>query len=203
MTEAVKYRILVFGAQRVGKRSFCARFSTCKFDDKAEVVNPSAFEVFSREMTVQNTKYCIELVHMPIGDEYKVMTYKEVQSCNGCILMYSIEHRPTLDKAKELYRMIYASKGDYFPIILLGHKADLAQRREVSIAEVQSLAQLYGITFYEASAKSGECVESVVLDLTQKILADRDRQKTQTLDDKKKTKPQTKKISIRDKCATQ
>lgn len=203
MTDSVKYRILVLGAQRVGKRSFCSRFARNKFDDKSEIVNPPAFEVFSRQMTVQNTKYCIELVHMPTGDEHKVAVYKEVQSCNGCILMYSIEHRPTLDKAKELYRMVYASKGDYFPIILLGHKADLSQRREVSVAEVQSLAQLYGITFFEASAKSGDSVESVVLDLTQKILASDGDKKSQTCGDKKKAKSLTKKNSIRDKCATQ
>ena len=50
-------------------------------------------------------------------------------------------------------------KGKDFPVMLVGNKIDLVDRREVSTEEGENSARQYGIKFFEISNKFGTNVE--------------------------------------------
>ena len=52
------------------------------------------------------------------------------------------------------------------PIIVLGNKLDLNDKRVISKEEGEETAKKYNIFFYEVSAENGENIESVFMELT-------------------------------------
>ena len=58
---------------------------------------------------------------------------------------------------------------DTIPMMLVGNKCDLEQKREVSTQEGKQLASSYRLSFKEASAKSRVNVEESFYDLVRSI----------------------------------
>ena len=56
------------------------------------------------------------------------------------------------------------------PMILVGNKADLGHRREVSQQEAESLARSWGITYIETSAKTRVNVDKAYMNLLTEII---------------------------------
>ncbi|CAH8566930.1 unnamed protein product [Schistosoma turkestanicum] len=54
-------------------------------------------------------------------------------------------------------------------IFLIGNKADLDEKRDVTYEEARQLAEENGLMFLECSAKSGENVEEVFIETARKI----------------------------------
>ena len=54
-------------------------------------------------------------------------------------------------------------------MVLVGNKSDLNDRRQVNTEEGQELAEKYGMTFYETSAKTGENVDAIFYESADEI----------------------------------
>ena len=54
--------------------------------------------------------------------------------------------------------------------VLIGNKADMAEKREVSFEEGQELANFYGIPFLEASAKDTVNINETFLTIAKNVL---------------------------------
>lgn len=54
-------------------------------------------------------------------------------------------------------------------ILIVGNKRDLEEKREVSYEEAMGLAKNYGVDYMECSAKSGENINEIFLQLGQKM----------------------------------
>ena len=59
---------------------------------------------------------------------------------------------------------------DNVSLIVIGNKADKTDEREVSDLDIQRFTEETGIRVFQASAKSGENVESSFLVLTQELI---------------------------------
>lgn len=59
-------------------------------------------------------------------------------------------------------------------IVLVGNKADLEEKREVSFEQGRDLAKDFGIAFFETSAKTGRDVDEVFKRVGEDILGDAD-----------------------------
>ena len=84
--------------------------------------------------------------------------------------MYDITEKKTFDSIPKWMEDIEENKGLDFPIILLGNKCDLSEKREISKAEGEELAKKYGIKFYETSNKDGTNIKEVGFELINKIV---------------------------------
>lgn len=84
-----------------------------------------------------------------------------LRSGEGFLVVYSITERATFNVACELYESIIRIKEqDRVPIVLIGNKCDLEEKRSISSMEAQSLARTWGIPFFETSAKTRYNIES-------------------------------------------
>jgi GTPase SAR1 family protein len=84
--------------------------------------------------------------------------------------LYSITSRPSFDQILVFRDQILRVKDvDYAPMILVGNKCDLEERREVSKQEGIELAKSWGINFIETSAKTGLNVDEVFHQLVRTI----------------------------------
>ena len=84
-----------------------------------------------------------------------------LRSGEGFLVVYSITERATFNVACELYESIIRIKEqDHVPIVLIGNKCDLEEKRSISSMEAQALARTWGIPFFETSAKTRHNIEA-------------------------------------------
>jgi len=78
-----------------------------------------------------------------------------LRSGEGFIIVYSITERNTYNVACELYDAIKRLKElDQVPVVLIGNKSDLEEKRCVSTMEAAAIARTWAIPFFETSAKT-------------------------------------------------
>ena len=87
------------------------------------------------------------------------------------MLVFDVTSRASFTRLTEwMFELELYCKGD--PVkLLVGNKADLEDRREVSKAEGMEFAKKYNILYMETSATSGDEVEYAFEVVTQEILA--------------------------------
>lgn len=88
----------------------------------------------------------------------------------GFVLAYSITSQATFNDLVELREQILRVKDmDKVPMVLAGNKCDLEDDRVVSKDQGQNLAQQWGCTFLETSARKKVNVDEVFFDLVRQI----------------------------------
>ena len=70
----------------------------------------------------------------------------------GIIFVYSINNRKSFEYIKQNFSYIKIS--DNIPLVLVGNKYDLKEKREISKEEGRQLAEDYNMNFFEYSAKN-------------------------------------------------
>lgn len=84
-----------------------------------------------------------------------------LRSGEGFLVVYSITERTTFNVACELYESILRIKEmDHVPVVLVGNKCDLEDKRCVSSMEAAALARTWNIPFFETSAKNRHNIEA-------------------------------------------
>ncbi len=100
--------------------------------------------------------------HAPLRDQ-------RVRDCDGIVLVYSITS-PSFEQIRTFRERLLRVKGnDEIPMMLVGNKHDLEEKREVSTAEGRELAVVLGASFMETSAKTRHNVEEAFYDLVRLI----------------------------------
>ena len=94
-------------------------------------------------------------------EEFGAMRDHYLRSGEGFLVVYSITERTTFNVACELYESIIRLKEvDHVPIVLVGNKCDLEEKRSVSTMEAAALAKTWNIPFFETSAKNRYNIEA-------------------------------------------
>lgn len=120
-----------------------------------------------------------------------------IRGSNGAILMYDITNVKTLNRVSEWCRMIKNYRED-IPILLVGNKLDLEEKREVSEEYVEKFKENNDISSsMEISVRTGENLEQMVLNLTHRIyfiwiIEDAIKKKKEKFEGKRKLKKQKK-----------
>ena len=104
------------------------------------------------------------------GERFRSIVLSSVKNKQGLLLAYDITMRSTFEDLNQWIRQI----NDYqdiseFPIIIVGCKLDLEDKREVSTEEGQTFAAKYKCPFFETSALTGKGVKETFSTLIQKV----------------------------------
>ena len=123
--------------------------------------------------TVFAAKYKL-IFYDTLGQEkYKSIAPNLIKKANGIILMYDITNQSSFDSLPEIIKNIKEERGNDFPMILVGNKADLEQDREIKKEQGEDLAFKNEMGFFEVSNKEGTNIEEAGLDIVNKILEKR------------------------------
>jgi GTPase KRas protein len=89
----------------------------------------------------------------------------------GFLLVYSVTTRSSFEEIVKLRDQIVRVKEDVpkVPLVLVGNKCDLEDRRQVTKTEGEDLARSWGVPFFEASAKLRINVENCFYQLVREI----------------------------------
>jgi small GTP-binding protein len=103
----------------------------------------------------------VDLLDTAGQEEFGAMRDHYLRSGEGFLVVYSITERATFTVACELYESIMRLKEtDHVPIVLVGNKCDLEEKRAVSTMEASQLARTWDVPFFETSAKNRYNIEA-------------------------------------------
>ncbi|KAM9365165.1 ras-related protein Rab-17-like isoform 2-T2 [Pholidichthys leucotaenia] len=170
----VRVKMVLLGSSGVGKSSLALRFGKDQFKSPCPTVGCA---YVTQTVHLRDATLRFEIWDTAGQEKYHSVTPLYYRGAHAALLVYDITKRETFIRTQvwlqELEKL-------YIPgsvvIWLVGNKEDLAEDRQVSAQEGQSLASERGIHFTETSALRGdqvsELLQSVALRVYQCIKAE-------------------------------
>ena len=119
---------------------------------------------------VDDENCVVDVADLAGEEEFVVMREQQMRSVKGCIMVYSITSRSSLDELCGIREQILNLRNlDYVPMVIIGNKCDLEMNRQVSFEEGQELATLFQCPFFETSTKEGINIEEAYFELIREI----------------------------------
>ena len=174
--DSIKILALVNGV--VGKTSFIMKFTENYFHEN--YLMTVGFEFQTKKVKFKDQTYTVYFYDTAGQERYKSLSVSLYKKADGIILMYDVTKRKTYEDIPEWMNNIKENKGLEYPIILIGNKCDLEEKREILKEEGENLAKNYNLSFYETSNKEGKNVEEVGMELIKKIIDRKEKQKEET-----------------------
>eukprot|EP01112_Ceratiomyxa_fruticulosa_P009231 TRINITY_DN2404_c0_g1_i1.p1 TRINITY_DN2404_c0_g1~~TRINITY_DN2404_c0_g1_i1.p1 ORF type:complete len:186 (-),score=22.08 TRINITY_DN2404_c0_g1_i1:79-636(-) len=173
-----EFKVIVFGSIAVGKSSLVLQFLTNIFVDEYD---PTIEDSHRKRFVIDNEDCFLEIWDTTNLENLNALREQQIQSSDGFIFVYDITNRETFEDV-ENYRtnvLRHRGVGNVNNIILVGNKCDLGSYRKVSTEEGQRLADSFGATFFETSAKDRINVAEAFVHLVRLIRMDFIKRKNQ------------------------
>ena len=137
-----------------------------------EKYDPTIEDSYRKQVEVDGQQCMLEILDTAGTEQFTAMRDLYMKNGQGFVLVYSITSQATFADLKELKEQILRVKdADKVPMVLAGNKCDLEDDRVVSTSQGQDLANQWGVTFLETSARKKIKVDDVFFDLVRQINA--------------------------------
>ena len=163
----VNYNVAVVGGGAVGKSALTIQFVKHVFCDEYD---PTIEDQHRKQAVIDDECALLEILDTAGQEEFTAMRDQYLRTGEGFIVVFSICSKPSFDEACEIYEQILRAKDvDDVPVVFVGNKCDLEDKREVSKKDaldfIKSTQSKY-ITYLESSAKTrinvDECFHTIV-----------------------------------------
>ncbi|KAF8889881.1 ras-domain-containing protein [Infundibulicybe gibba] len=177
------FKFIITGDAAVGKSSLLIRLTDQRF-----LANPDptqlGVEFGSKLITIPDEDKVVKLQCWDTAgtESFRSITRSYYRGAAGCLLVYDVTSRKSFVNARSWLADVREHADPHLTCILVGNKVDLCEdsgpsgapgsgrRRDVTTEEAELWAKEEGLLFVEASAKSGENVESAFEQAARDIL---------------------------------
>lgn len=116
-------------------------------------------EFGSRILTIEDKQVKLSCWDTAGQESFRSITRSYYRGAAGALLVYDITRRDTFEQVLSWLEDARAHSGSDMVVVLVGNKADLEHRRQVSREEGENFAKEHGLMFIETSAKESINVE--------------------------------------------
>ena len=167
-------KVVLLGDGGVGKTSLIARYVVDKFDDK--YIATIGTKVSRKDIQVIRPNLIVNL-RLMIWDvlgqkEYSKVRAASLSGAQGLILVGDLTRSETVDSLLEFWLKEAELVVGTVPTIVVGNKADLADKGQMTATALESQGQKFDFPTCLASAKTGENVEGMFHTLGEMMVAD-------------------------------
>ena len=182
-----EFKILLLGSIAVGKTAILSRYIKNEFLDIHKCTIKCDFQV--KVVNVNNTTQAKLSIWDTCGDEkFRAITRQYYNDAHGILLIYDISNRDTFDDIEKWVEDIKNSAPSDCVIFLIGNKSDLIDKRQVTYQEGKNKAEELGLLFNEVSAKNGDNILLIFGNISEAIIEQFERSKTEISEIKKNIK---------------
>lgn len=128
----------------------------------------AGLEYFSKDEIIDGKKVKVKIWDTAGQEQYKSLTRNFYRNSNGVVIVYDVSCKKSFNTVKDWVSSISDASDKDIKMILVGNKIDLP--REVTNEEGKSMAQKYGINFFETSAKDNIGITDSIKDIAITIL---------------------------------
>lgn len=185
-TASALHKVIMVGSGGVGKSALTLQFM---YDEFVEDYEPTKADSYRKKVVLDGEEVQIDILDTAGQEDYAAIRDNYFRSGEGFLCVFSITDDESFQATVEFREQILRVKGDEsIPLLLVGNKCDLQDKRKVPLADCQQRATSWNVPYVETSAKTRENVDKVFFDLMREI-------RSRKADDPKATGGRTK-----DKC---
>ena len=174
-------KLMMLGDASVGKTSVLNRFvdddfkvniilPTIGIDFKIKTVKVQGSLDPKKHRSEHTSKVKLQIWDTAGQERFRTITQAYYRGAMGIILVYDVTNLKTWKNSREWISQIAANATQTVSKMLVGNKADMEpEMRQVTKKQGEALAEEYGMAFFETSAKTGQNIERVFMDLTQMV----------------------------------
>ncbi len=151
------FKVIVVGDGAVGKTAITIRFAEGRFEEHYKMTIGVDFAI----KLIQIEGYKVKLQVWDTGGQERFSYIRPLyyKGAMAALAIFDLTNRESYDNLPKWFQEVADNCGA-IPLMLIGNKSDLPDRA-VESSEAQGLAQQMGITYFEASAKSGQNINSL------------------------------------------
>ena len=167
------FKLCIFGEGGVGKTSLTRRYLTRIFEEDTKMTVGADFAV--KYLEIDGKRISLQIWDFAGEERFKVLLPGYATGSNGGVFMYDITRYVTLTKIDDWLSIFRSGVRGPAPILIVGGKTDLENRRSVSDDQVREYCESRNLIGpIECSAKAGENVEQVFEAITREMLKQAD-----------------------------
>ena len=160
--------LMLLGDSQVGKSSLLLRLTGNQFNDSQ--LTTVGKESYIMQVNLHGYELKMKIWDTAGQERFKSMSVQVIKTSDAVVLVYAINDRNSFNALdKWLLKIREASDISKKPIIVIGNKSDLDDKRQVSYEEGKNFAKNKGYNFYETSAKTGENINEAFNDIFEQL----------------------------------
>ncbi|KAI5117472.1 hypothetical protein M0805_007177 [Coniferiporia weirii] len=152
-------KIVLLGDQSVGKTSLITRFMYDTFDNTYQAT--IGIDFLSKTMYLDDRTVRLQLWDTAGQERFRSLIPSYIRDSSVAIVVFDITNRQSFVSTSKWIEEVRSERGNDVIIVLVGNKADLSDKRQVTLEEATQKAEQLGILFMETSAKAGHNVKSL------------------------------------------
>lgn len=189
------FKVIMVGTGGVGKSALTLQFM---YDEFVEDYEPTKADSYRKKVMLGSQEIQVDILDTAGQEDYAAIRDNYFRSGEGFLCVFSITEEESLNAAHEFREQILRVKNDErIPFVLVGNKADLEDRRVVSVEQAKELAACWKVPYVETSAKTRHNVDAVYNQLLLEIKRRRDAiEKFNSIDRKSRSRGRKKLCNI-------
>uniref|UniRef100_A0A8C3A3Z0 small monomeric GTPase n=1 Tax=Cyclopterus lumpus TaxID=8103 RepID=A0A8C3A3Z0_CYCLU len=190
------HKVIMVGSGGVGKSALTLQFM---YDEFVEDYEPTKADSYRKKVVLDGEEVQIDILDTAGQEDYAAIRDNYFRSGEGFLLVFSITEQESFSATVEFREQILRVKAeeDKIPILVVGNKSDLEDRRQVSVDEARGKAEEWGVQYVETSAKTRANVDKVFFDLMREV---RGKKMSENKDKNGKGKNKKNKKSFKERC---
>ena len=169
MSYDVMFKLLIVGESGVGKTCILLRFADDSFEENFLSTIGVDFKV--KEINVDEKRVKLQIWDSAGQERFKNITMSYYRNCSGIIIVYDVTNHTSFEKVGDWIQEVRRYVPNV-PLMIIGNKCDMEEKRQVSSEEGRELADKHGLIFLETSAKNNMNIENTFTDLSRLLLKD-------------------------------
>ena len=145
------------------------RFADNQFEENFLSTIGVDFKV--RELDVDGKHVKLQIWDSAGQERFRNITTSYYRNCGGIIIVYDITRHDTFVKVTEWIEEVRKNTNNV-PLLLVGNKADLTDKRQVTEEEAKALADRMGLVLLETSAKTSQNIEDAFKVMSRQLMDD-------------------------------
>lgn len=163
------FKLLIVGESGVGKTCILLRFAEDLFEENFLTTIGVDFKV--KQITVDDKQIKLQIWDSAGQERFKNITMSYYRNCSGIIIVYDVTNHNSFEKVGEWIEEVRRYVPTV-PLMIIGNKCDMEDKRQVSTEEGRELAAKYNLIFLETSAKNNTNIENTFTDLSRLLMKD-------------------------------
>ena len=166
------FKLCIFGDDGVGKTTLIHRYATKVFDEDIKMTVGADF--YEKDLEIDGKKIIIRIWVFGGEQRFKVLLPSFAKGADGGIFMFDITRYTSvknIDDWLSIFEKNVREKEIHIPIIMVGGKLDLQEKRSVETEDAVELSEKYNLQgYFECSPKIGVNVEEIFEYITRKMM---------------------------------
>ena len=160
------YKLLFLGDTSVGKTSLLLRYTENVFENGLPTVG---VDVKYKYITYENKKIRLDIWDTAGQERFRGIAENYFRGSNGIIFVFDISNKESFTKLKLWMNDAISKINKGTEMVIAENKIDLEDKRDVSKELIKEFGEKNNIEIFSTSAKTGEGVEQMFINLVSKL----------------------------------